>query len=144
MTHQSTAFSKNLPGNQSVCAVRAYCKRPSSCVQLLEGLSDTLGLEVCERALDRRPGLAAGHFLSDYLTLHFQSQVSPARQRHIHALHLGSKVSPTLTRHYCSAYFQNIASFSVRNPDSKVKTNSSLYISRPPPSPLPPDRKSVV
>ncbi|CAB1335667.1 unnamed protein product, partial [Coregonus sp. 'balchen'] len=44
--------------------------------QLLEGLSDlTLGLEVCERALDRRPGLAACHFLANYLTLHFQSQV---------------------------------------------------------------------
>ncbi|XP_071385189.1 zinc finger FYVE domain-containing protein 26 [Centroberyx affinis] len=65
--------------------------------QLLEGLSDfVVGLEVCERALDRRPGLAACHFLADYLTLHFQSQVSPARRRHIHALHLGSKVLLTL------------------------------------------------
>ena len=52
----------------------------------------TAGLDVCERALDRRPGLAACHFLADYLTLHFQTQVSPARRRHIHALHLGSKV----------------------------------------------------
>lgn len=51
-----------------------------------------IGLDVCERALDRRPGLAACHFLADYLTLHFQRQVSPARRRHIHALHLGSKV----------------------------------------------------
>ncbi|XP_056151758.1 zinc finger FYVE domain-containing protein 26 [Lampris incognitus] len=66
-------------------------------LQLLEGLSDfSVGLEVCERALDRRPGLAACHFLADYLTLHFQSQVSPARRRHIHALHLGSKVLLTL------------------------------------------------
>uniref|UniRef100_A0A8C7CZW9 Zinc finger FYVE domain-containing protein 26 n=1 Tax=Oncorhynchus kisutch TaxID=8019 RepID=A0A8C7CZW9_ONCKI len=65
--------------------------------QLLEGLSDlTLGLEVCERALDRRPGLAACHFLANYLTLHFQCQVSPARRRHIHDLHLGSKVLLTL------------------------------------------------
>uniref|UniRef100_A0A667YLE1 Zinc finger FYVE domain-containing protein 26 n=1 Tax=Myripristis murdjan TaxID=586833 RepID=A0A667YLE1_9TELE len=65
--------------------------------QLLEGLPDfAVGLEVCERALDRRPGLAACHFLADYLTLHFQSQVSPARRRHIHALHLGSKVLLTL------------------------------------------------
>uniref|UniRef100_A0A3Q1JHG2 Zinc finger FYVE domain-containing protein 26 n=1 Tax=Anabas testudineus TaxID=64144 RepID=A0A3Q1JHG2_ANATE len=65
--------------------------------QLLEGLSDfVVGLDVCERALDRRPGLAACHFLADYLTLHFQRQVSPARRQHIHALHLGSKVLLTL------------------------------------------------
>ncbi|XP_024910893.1 zinc finger FYVE domain-containing protein 26 isoform X2 [Cynoglossus semilaevis] len=65
--------------------------------QLLHGLSDLLvGLDICERALDRCPGLAACHFLSDYLTLHFQKQVSPARRRHIHALHLGSKVLLTL------------------------------------------------
>ncbi|KAJ7988765.1 hypothetical protein DPEC_G00312610 [Dallia pectoralis] len=63
--------------------------------QLLDGLSD-LGLEVCEGALDRRPGLAACHFLADYLTLHFQSQVSPARRCHIYNLHLGSKVLLTL------------------------------------------------
>ncbi|XP_062324940.1 zinc finger FYVE domain-containing protein 26 isoform X2 [Osmerus eperlanus] len=77
--------------------------------QLLEGLSDTLGLEVCERALDRRPGLAAGHFLSDYLTLHFQSLVSPARQRHIHALHLGSKVLLTLPQSTRQDYFHLLA-----------------------------------
>ncbi|XP_044023406.1 zinc finger FYVE domain-containing protein 26 isoform X3 [Siniperca chuatsi] len=65
--------------------------------QLLEGLSDfVVGLDICERALDRRPGLAACHFLADYLTLHFQRQVSPARRQHIHALHLGSKVLLTL------------------------------------------------
>uniref|UniRef100_A0A3B4V2U8 Zinc finger FYVE domain-containing protein 26 n=1 Tax=Seriola dumerili TaxID=41447 RepID=A0A3B4V2U8_SERDU len=65
--------------------------------QLLEGLSDFVaGLDICERALDRCPGLAACHFLADYLTLHFQRQVSPARRRHIHALHLGSKVLLTL------------------------------------------------
>ncbi|XP_077416207.1 zinc finger FYVE domain-containing protein 26 [Vanacampus margaritifer] len=58
--------------------------------QLLEGLS--CGLDVCERALDRRPGLAACHFLADYVTLHFQRQVSPARRCHIHTLNLGSKV----------------------------------------------------
>ncbi|KAM8833445.1 zinc finger FYVE domain-containing protein 26 isoform 1-T1 [Synchiropus picturatus] len=65
--------------------------------QLLEGLSDfVIGLDICERALDRLPGLAACHFLADYLTMHFQRQVSPARRRHIHALHLGSKVLLTL------------------------------------------------
>ncbi|MED6249864.1 hypothetical protein ATANTOWER_020929 [Ataeniobius toweri] len=65
--------------------------------QLLESISDVaVGLDVCEHALDRRPGLAACHFLADYLTLHFQRQVSPARRRHIHALHLGSKVLLTL------------------------------------------------
>ncbi|XP_076013424.1 zinc finger FYVE domain-containing protein 26 isoform X2 [Genypterus blacodes] len=65
--------------------------------QFLEGFSDfVVGLDICERALDRRPGLAACHFLADYLTLHFERQVSPARRRHIHALHLGSKVLLTL------------------------------------------------
>ncbi|XP_071354919.1 zinc finger FYVE domain-containing protein 26 isoform X2 [Trachinotus anak] len=65
--------------------------------QLLESLSDFVaGLDICERALDRCPGLASCHFLADYLTLHFQRQVSPARRRHIHALHLGSKVLLTL------------------------------------------------
>ncbi|XP_034015732.1 zinc finger FYVE domain-containing protein 26 [Thalassophryne amazonica] len=65
--------------------------------ELLESLSDfTIGLDVCERALDHRPGLAACHFLADYLTLHFQRQVSLARRQQIHALHLGSKVLLTL------------------------------------------------
>ncbi|XP_054470599.1 zinc finger FYVE domain-containing protein 26 isoform X2 [Anoplopoma fimbria] len=74
--------------------------------QLLEGLSDfVVGLDVCERALDRRPGLAACHFLADYLTLHFQTQVSPARRRHIHALHLGSKVLLTLPPAARQEYF---------------------------------------
>uniref|UniRef100_A0A673YWZ2 Zinc finger FYVE domain-containing protein 26 n=1 Tax=Salmo trutta TaxID=8032 RepID=A0A673YWZ2_SALTR len=74
--------------------------------QLLEGLSDlTLGLEVCERALDCRPGLAPCHFLANYLTLHFQSQVSPARRRHIHDLHLGSKVLLTLPPNARQDYF---------------------------------------
>ncbi|XP_059209282.1 zinc finger FYVE domain-containing protein 26 [Centropristis striata] len=74
--------------------------------QLLEGLSDfVVGLDVCERALDRRPGLAACHFLADYLTLHFQREVSPARRRHIHALHLGSKVLLTLPPAARQEYF---------------------------------------
>uniref|UniRef100_A0A8C3G6Q0 Zinc finger FYVE domain-containing protein 26 n=1 Tax=Cyclopterus lumpus TaxID=8103 RepID=A0A8C3G6Q0_CYCLU len=74
--------------------------------QLLEDLSDfVVGLDVCERALDRRPGLAACHFLADYLTLHFQRQVSPARRRHIHALHLGSKVLLTLPPAARQEYF---------------------------------------
>uniref|UniRef100_A0A3B3Y0T4 Zinc finger FYVE domain-containing protein 26 n=1 Tax=Poecilia mexicana TaxID=48701 RepID=A0A3B3Y0T4_9TELE len=65
--------------------------------ELLESISDVaVALDVCEHALDRRPGLAACHFLADYLTVHFQRQVSPARLRHIHALHLGSKVLLTL------------------------------------------------
>ncbi|XP_068437134.1 zinc finger FYVE domain-containing protein 26 isoform X2 [Clinocottus analis] len=74
--------------------------------QLLEDLSDfVVGLDICERALDRRPGLAACHFLADYLTLHFQRQVSPARRRHIHALHLGSKVLLTLPPAARQEYF---------------------------------------
>uniref|UniRef100_A0A3B3ZBL6 Zinc finger FYVE domain-containing protein 26 n=1 Tax=Periophthalmus magnuspinnatus TaxID=409849 RepID=A0A3B3ZBL6_9GOBI len=65
--------------------------------QLLEGLSDySVGLKVCEQALDKHPGLSACHFLADYLMLHFERQVSPTRRRHIHALHLGSKVLLTL------------------------------------------------
>uniref|UniRef100_A0A3B5L5E4 Zinc finger FYVE domain-containing protein 26 n=1 Tax=Xiphophorus couchianus TaxID=32473 RepID=A0A3B5L5E4_9TELE len=65
--------------------------------ELLESISDVaVALDVCEHTLDRRPGLAACHFLADYLTVHFQRQVSPARRRHIHALHLGSKVLLTL------------------------------------------------
>ncbi|XP_016388523.1 zinc finger FYVE domain-containing protein 26-like isoform X1 [Sinocyclocheilus rhinocerous] len=73
--------------------------------QLLEALSDSVGLEVSERALDQRPGLAACHFLSDYLTLHFQSQMTPARRRHINALHLGSKVLLTLPEASRQDYF---------------------------------------
>ncbi|XP_051507535.1 zinc finger FYVE domain-containing protein 26-like isoform X2 [Myxocyprinus asiaticus] len=73
--------------------------------QLLEALSDSVGLEVCEQALDRRPGLAACHFLSDYLTLHFQSRMTPACRRHIHALHLGSKVLLTLPETSRHDYF---------------------------------------
>ncbi|KAG7334503.1 hypothetical protein KOW79_002910 [Hemibagrus wyckioides] len=75
--------------------------------QHLESLSDSL--EVSERALDQRPGLAACHFLSDYLTLHFQSRMTSARRRHIHALHLGSKVLLTLPEASRQAYFQLLA-----------------------------------
>ncbi|AWP16085.1 putative zinc finger FYVE domain-containing protein 26 [Scophthalmus maximus] len=74
--------------------------------QLLEGLSDSaVGLDICELALDRCPGLAACHFLADYLTLHFQRQVSEERRRHIHALHLGSKVLLTLPPSARQDYF---------------------------------------
>lgn len=74
--------------------------------QLLEGMSDAaVGLGVCESALDQRPGLAACHFLADYLTLHFQRQVSPLRRQHIHALHLGSKVLLTLPPAARQQYF---------------------------------------
>ncbi|KAM4542256.1 zinc finger FYVE domain-containing protein 26 isoform 2-T2 [Odontesthes bonariensis] len=74
--------------------------------QLLEGISDFIvALDVCEHALDRRPGLAACHFLADYLTLHFQRQVSPARRQHIHTLHLGSKVLLTLPQAARQDYF---------------------------------------
>lgn len=81
-------------------AKRIYVDK-SLVLQLLEGLSDSVvGLDICERALDRRPGLAACHFLADYLTLHFQRQVSPARRQHIHALHLGSKVCECVERNW--------------------------------------------
>uniref|UniRef100_A0A8C4ZJA5 Zinc finger FYVE domain-containing protein 26 n=1 Tax=Gadus morhua TaxID=8049 RepID=A0A8C4ZJA5_GADMO len=71
---------------------------------LLEGVQD-VGLEVCECALDRRPGFAACHFLADHLTLHFQSQVTPSRRRHIQALHLGSKVLLALPAEARQDYF---------------------------------------
>ncbi|KAG5266093.1 hypothetical protein AALO_G00249720 [Alosa alosa] len=79
--------------------------------QLLEPLSDpSQGLEVCERALDCQPTLAACHFLADYLTVHFESRVSPARRRHIHALHLGSKVLLTLPEVSQQDYFPLLSS----------------------------------
>ncbi|XP_060781171.1 zinc finger FYVE domain-containing protein 26 isoform X2 [Neoarius graeffei] len=81
--------------------------RTEDAFQLLEGLSDSL--EVSERALDQRPGLAACHFLSDYLTLHFQSRMTPACRHHIHALHLGSKVLLTLPEASRQDYFQLLA-----------------------------------
>lgn len=75
-------------------------------LQLLEGLSDYgSGLDVCEQALDGRPGLSACHFLADYLTLHFERQVSPARRQHIHALHLGSKVSAAELKFTLNLFF---------------------------------------
>uniref|UniRef100_A0A8C5G0J9 Zinc finger FYVE domain-containing protein 26 n=1 Tax=Gouania willdenowi TaxID=441366 RepID=A0A8C5G0J9_GOUWI len=75
-------------------------------LQLLESLSDVaVGIDVCESALDQRPGLPACYFLADYLTLHFQRQVSPVRQQHIHALHLGSKVLLTLPLEARQEYF---------------------------------------
>lgn len=81
----------------SICGFYVIFDYPSIPVpQLLEALSGSVALEVSEKALDRRPGLAACHFLSDYLTLHFQSQMTPARRRHINALHLGSKVTASL------------------------------------------------
>uniref|UniRef100_A0A8B9HCF2 Zinc finger FYVE domain-containing protein 26 n=1 Tax=Astyanax mexicanus TaxID=7994 RepID=A0A8B9HCF2_ASTMX len=83
--------------------------RTEEAFQLLESLSEPLALEVSESALDRRPGLAACHFLSDYLTLHFQSQMTLARRRHIHALHLGSKVLLTLPEASRQDYFQLLA-----------------------------------
>ncbi|XP_062851780.1 zinc finger FYVE domain-containing protein 26 [Trichomycterus rosablanca] len=81
--------------------------RTEDVFQLLETLSASL--EVCERALDRRPGLAACHFLSDYLTLHHQNRMTPARRRHIHTLHLGSKVLLTLPETSRQDYFQLLA-----------------------------------
>ncbi|XP_068608115.1 zinc finger FYVE domain-containing protein 26 [Brachionichthys hirsutus] len=80
--------------------------QPDEAFQLLESLPDfVIGIDVCERALDRRPGLAACHFLADYLTVHFQREVSPARRQHIHALHLGSKVLLTLPPASRQEYF---------------------------------------
>ncbi|KAL2099181.1 hypothetical protein ACEWY4_005661 [Coilia grayii] len=85
--------------------------RTDEASQLLDGSSDvSQGLEVCERALDRQPTLRACHFLADYLTVHFESRVSPARRRHIHALHLGSKVLLTLPEVSRQDYFPLLSS----------------------------------
>ncbi|XP_038158670.1 zinc finger FYVE domain-containing protein 26 isoform X1 [Cyprinodon tularosa] len=109
-------------------------------LQLLEGIPDVaVGLDVCEHALDRRPGLAACHFLADYLTLHFQRQVSPARRRHIHALHLGSKVLLTLPPASRQEYFsllsepllmleQLLMNLKVEWAEVAVKTLKSLLV----------------
>ncbi|XP_075904789.1 zinc finger FYVE domain-containing protein 26 isoform X2 [Nelusetta ayraudi] len=108
--------------------------------QLLEGLSDGgPGLDVCERALDGRPGLSACHFLADYLTLHFERQVSPARRQHIHALHLGSKMLLTLPAAARQDYFpllsepllmleQLLMNLKVEWADVAVRTLRSLLV----------------
>ncbi|KAJ3613738.1 hypothetical protein NHX12_019984 [Muraenolepis orangiensis] len=78
--------------------------------QLLEDVQDVaVGLAVCERALDQRPGFAACHFLANHLTLHFQSQMTPSRRRHIQALHLGSKVLLALPPGARQDYFPLLA-----------------------------------
>ncbi|XP_040916541.1 zinc finger FYVE domain-containing protein 26 isoform X2 [Toxotes jaculatrix] len=117
-------------------------KQINEAFQLLEGLSDfVVGLDVCERALDRCPGLAACHFLADYLTLHFQRQVSPARRRHIHALHLGSKALLTLPPAARQDYFpllsepllmleQLLMNLKVDWADVAVRTLRSLLVGR--------------
>ncbi|XP_061650672.1 zinc finger FYVE domain-containing protein 26 isoform X1 [Phyllopteryx taeniolatus] len=114
-------------------------ERTDEAFQLLEGLA--CGLDVCERALDRRPGSAACHFLADYVTQHFQRQVTPARRRHIHALNLGSKVLLALPPAAHRDYFpllsepllmleQMLMNLKVDWADATVRTLRSLLVGK--------------
>ncbi|XP_043930003.1 zinc finger FYVE domain-containing protein 26 [Protopterus annectens] len=65
--------------------------------QLLQQRGDPdTNLIVCEQALDQRPGLAACHFLADYLTTHFYRSLSTERHHEIQAMRIGSKLLLTL------------------------------------------------
>ncbi|XP_041069724.1 zinc finger FYVE domain-containing protein 26 isoform X2 [Carcharodon carcharias] len=65
--------------------------------QLLQGISDSdMCQAVCEQALDQHPGLAACHFLANYLTMHFHKNLSAARHHEIQSMRIGSKLLLTL------------------------------------------------
>ncbi|XP_072341205.1 zinc finger FYVE domain-containing protein 26 isoform X2 [Scyliorhinus torazame] len=65
--------------------------------QLLQGISDfDICQAVCEQALDQHPGLAACHFLADYLTTQFHKNLSAARHHEIQSMRIGSKLLLTL------------------------------------------------
>uniref|UniRef100_UPI00398EBA34 zinc finger FYVE domain-containing protein 26 isoform X2 n=1 Tax=Pristiophorus japonicus TaxID=55135 RepID=UPI00398EBA34 len=65
--------------------------------QLLQGICDSdVCQAVCEQALDQHPGLAACHFLANYLTTHFHKSLSAARHHEIQAMRIGSKLLLTL------------------------------------------------
>ncbi|XP_038621532.1 zinc finger FYVE domain-containing protein 26 isoform X1 [Tachyglossus aculeatus] len=66
-------------------------------LQLLQRITDpVVRLAVTESSLDRRPGLAASHFLANYLTTHFEQELTATRHQEIQALYVGSKVLLTL------------------------------------------------
>ncbi|XP_051866109.1 zinc finger FYVE domain-containing protein 26 [Pristis pectinata] len=73
--------------------------------QLLRGICDPDMCQViCEQALDQHPGLAACHFLSNYLTTHFHKSLSAARCHEIQAMRIGSKLLLTLPESAHDAY----------------------------------------
>ncbi|XP_072896254.1 zinc finger FYVE domain-containing protein 26 isoform X1 [Hemitrygon akajei] len=73
--------------------------------QLLQGICDPDVCQViCEQALDQHPGLAACHFLSNYLTTHFHKSLSTARRHEIQAIRIGSKLLLTLPESAHDAY----------------------------------------
>ncbi|XP_015206656.2 zinc finger FYVE domain-containing protein 26 isoform X1 [Lepisosteus oculatus] len=79
--------------------------------ELLESLSSpALRLQVSERALDQRPGLAVCHFLADYLTSQFQSSMTLARQCEIQAMRIGSKLLLLLPEVARQDYFHLLCS----------------------------------
>ncbi|XP_066550908.1 zinc finger FYVE domain-containing protein 26 isoform X2 [Amia ocellicauda] len=79
--------------------------------QLLESIGDhELCLQISQQALDQRPGLAACHFLTDYLSSHFHSSMSSLRQHEIQAMRIGSKLLLTLPEPARQDYFQLLSS----------------------------------
>ncbi|XP_069773187.1 LOW QUALITY PROTEIN: zinc finger FYVE domain-containing protein 26 [Narcine bancroftii] len=73
--------------------------------QLLQGICEPEICQViCEQALDQHPDLAACHFLSNYLTTHFQKNLSAARRHEIQAMRIGSKLLLTLPESAYDAY----------------------------------------
>ncbi|XP_028932164.1 zinc finger FYVE domain-containing protein 26 isoform X2 [Ornithorhynchus anatinus] len=66
-------------------------------LQLLQRITDpVVRLAVTESSLDRHPGLASSHFLANYLTTHFEQELTATRHQEIQALYMGSKVLLTL------------------------------------------------
>ncbi|NXC13008.1 ZFY26 protein, partial [Corythaeola cristata] len=66
-------------------------------LQLLQRIEDPgICLAISEQSLDQHPNLAASHFLADYLTAHFYTNLTTARRNEIQALYMGSKVLLTL------------------------------------------------
>ncbi|XP_074146561.1 zinc finger FYVE domain-containing protein 26 isoform X3 [Sminthopsis crassicaudata] len=74
-------------------------------LQLLQRISDPImRLDVTERSLDQHPGLAASHFLANYLTTHFYRELTATRHYEIQALYVGSKVLLTLPESHRASY----------------------------------------
>uniref|UniRef100_A0A8C8VEE7 Zinc finger FYVE domain-containing protein 26 n=1 Tax=Pelusios castaneus TaxID=367368 RepID=A0A8C8VEE7_9SAUR len=74
-------------------------------LQLLQRIEDSdMRLVISERSLDRHPGLAASHFLANYLTTHFYKYLTATRHNEIQALYMGSKVLLTLPEPYRANY----------------------------------------
>uniref|UniRef100_A0A8D2LZ61 Zinc finger FYVE domain-containing protein 26 n=1 Tax=Varanus komodoensis TaxID=61221 RepID=A0A8D2LZ61_VARKO len=74
-------------------------------LQLLQRIDDPdIQLTISEQCLDKHPGLAASHFLADYLTTYFYKHLTIMRHNEIQALYIGSKVLLTLPEPYRASY----------------------------------------